>query len=210
MTCAMAVQQGMATAREVGVALVGVVRSHHCGVVVDHLRPVADAGLVGLGLANSPAAMPAAGGRHAVFGTNPVAAVFPRRSADPLLIDLSLRSLVRPLPDAGAYYAPGSGHESVIADINGARLEARRGGLRLQGRNRELLAREQRVERLSGDEPLKIAAEVLFSERVARALPPGLDTFQRAFAIEHGEHRRCADLEQRVLALAGVVRAVEK
>jgi (2R)-3-sulfolactate dehydrogenase (NADP+) len=93
--CAMAVQQGMATAREMGVALVGVVRSHHCGVVVDHLRPVADAGLVGLGLANSPAAMPAAGGRHAVFGTNPVAAVFPRRSADPLLIDLSLSEVAR-------------------------------------------------------------------------------------------------------------------
>jgi (2R)-3-sulfolactate dehydrogenase (NADP+) len=63
--------------------------------VVDHLRPVADAGLVGLGLANSPAAMPAAGGRHAVFGTNPVAAVFPRRSADPLLIDLSLSEVAR-------------------------------------------------------------------------------------------------------------------
>ncbi len=47
------------------------------GVIVDHLRAAAAAGMVGLGFANSPAAMPAAGGRHAVFGTNPVAAVFP-------------------------------------------------------------------------------------------------------------------------------------
>jgi (2R)-3-sulfolactate dehydrogenase (NADP+) len=48
------------------------------------------AGMVGLGFANSPAAMPAAGGRHPIFGTNPVAAVFPRRPGDPLMIDLSL------------------------------------------------------------------------------------------------------------------------
>ena len=39
---------------------------------------------------------------------------------------LKLQILVRPLPGAGAYYAPGSGAESVIADVNGARVEARR------------------------------------------------------------------------------------
>jgi SNF2 family DNA or RNA helicase len=39
---------------------------------------------------------------------------------------LKMQLLVRPLPDAGAYYAPGSGHESVIADVGGARVEARR------------------------------------------------------------------------------------
>lgn len=39
---------------------------------------------------------------------------------------LKMQILVRPLPDAGAYYAPGSGHESVIADVNGVRVEARR------------------------------------------------------------------------------------
>ncbi len=49
--------------------------------IVDHLRPLADAGMVGLGFTNSPAAMPAAGGRHPIFGTNPVAALFPRRGA---------------------------------------------------------------------------------------------------------------------------------
>ena len=50
----------------------------------------------GLGFANSPAAMPAAGvGRHPIFGTNPVAAIFPRRGADPLMIDLSLSEVAR-------------------------------------------------------------------------------------------------------------------
>ena len=39
---------------------------------------------------------------------------------------LKMQVLVRPLPGAGAYYAPGSGHESVIADVAGARVEAKR------------------------------------------------------------------------------------
>ena len=93
--CDLAINEALAAAREHGVAFVGVVRSHHCGVVVDHLRAVAEAGMVGIGFANSPAAMPAAGGKHPIFGTNPVAAVFPRRGATPLMIDLSLSEVAR-------------------------------------------------------------------------------------------------------------------
>ena len=93
--CDLAVAEAVAAAGTMGIAFAGVSRSHHCGVVVDHLRVAADAGMVGLGFANSPAAMPAAGGRHPVFGTNPVAAVFPRRGADALLIDLSLSEVAR-------------------------------------------------------------------------------------------------------------------
>lgn len=93
--CDLAIAEAIARAREFGVAYAGVCNSHHCGVVVDHLRPVAAAGLVGLGFTNSPAAMPAAGGRHPIFGTNPIAAVFPRRAGDPLLVDLSLSEVAR-------------------------------------------------------------------------------------------------------------------
>ncbi|MFZ9296893.1 MAG: Ldh family oxidoreductase [Hylemonella sp.] len=116
--CALAVQEAIAAAREHGVSFTGVIRSHHCGVVVDHLRPAAEAGMVGLGFANSPAAMPAAGGRHAIFGTNPIAAAFPRRDASPLLIDLSLSEVARgklmvaakekrPIPEGWALDAQG-------------------------------------------------------------------------------------------------------
>ena len=42
-----------------------------------HGRP----GPGGLALSNSPAAMPAWGGKRPLFGTNPIAAVFPRRAA---------------------------------------------------------------------------------------------------------------------------------
>ncbi|VTU39628.1 Ldh family oxidoreductase [Variovorax sp. PBL-E5] len=93
--CEMAVTEAIARARTSGISIAGVADSHHCGVVVDHLRAVAEAGMVGLGFANSPAAMPAAGGRHPIFGTNPVAAVFPRRAGEPLMIDLSLSEVAR-------------------------------------------------------------------------------------------------------------------
>jgi (2R)-3-sulfolactate dehydrogenase (NADP+) len=93
--CELAVREGIAAAKALGVCFAGVVNSHHAGVLVDHLRPAAAAQLVGLGFSNSPAAMPAAGGRHPVFGTNPVAAVFPRRGAGPLAIDLSLSEVAR-------------------------------------------------------------------------------------------------------------------
>lgn len=93
--CELAVAQAIELARTQGIAIAGVVRSHHCGVVVDHLRPAAAAGMAGLGFSNSPAAMPAAGGRHPVFGTNPVAAILPRRAGAPLLIDLGLSEVAR-------------------------------------------------------------------------------------------------------------------
>jgi (2R)-3-sulfolactate dehydrogenase (NADP+) len=93
--CDLAIATAIATAREMGVCFVGITNSHHCGVLIDHLRAAADAGLVGLGFANAPAAMPAAGGKHPVFGTNPLAAIFPRRNADPLMIDLSLSEVAR-------------------------------------------------------------------------------------------------------------------
>ncbi|HNW00612.1 MAG TPA: Ldh family oxidoreductase [Burkholderiaceae bacterium] len=93
--CDLAIQEAIQTARQFGVCFVGVTNSHHCGVVVDHLRAVAAGGMVGLGFANSPAAMPAAGGKHPIFGTNPIAAVFPRKDTDPLMIDLSLSEVAR-------------------------------------------------------------------------------------------------------------------
>ena len=93
--CDLAIETAIATARKLGVCFAGVTNSHHAGVMVDHLRPVAQAGMVALAFANSPAAMPAAGGKHPVFGTNPVAAIFPRRNGDPLMIDLSLSEVAR-------------------------------------------------------------------------------------------------------------------
>jgi (2R)-3-sulfolactate dehydrogenase (NADP+) len=93
--CALAVSEAIARAREHGVAFAGVANSHHFGVAADHLAPVAAAGMVGLAFGNSPSAMPAWGGKRAIFGTNPIAAAFPRRNAPPLVIDLSLSEVAR-------------------------------------------------------------------------------------------------------------------
>lgn len=131
--CELAVAEGLQRARTHGVAFAGVRRSHHCGVLVDHLRPAAAAGLVALGFANSPAAMPAAGGRHAIFGTNPVAAVFPRAAADALLIDLSLSEVARgkvmlaakegrPIPPGWALDRDGQPTTDAEAALAGAML----------------------------------------------------------------------------------------
>lgn len=93
--CALAVREAIRSARECGAAFAGVTNSHHFGAAAWHLEPVAAAGMVGLAFGNSPAAMPAWGGKRALFGTNPIAAVFPRRDAPPLVIDLSLSEVAR-------------------------------------------------------------------------------------------------------------------
>lgn len=93
--CDLAIQEAMQRARKHGVALAGVTRSHHFGPAAVHLEAVARGGMVGLAFSNSPAAMPAWGGRRALFGTNPIAAVFPRKGHDPLCIDLSLSEVAR-------------------------------------------------------------------------------------------------------------------
>jgi (2R)-3-sulfolactate dehydrogenase (NADP+) len=93
--CGLAVSEAVTRARECGVAFAGVTRSHHCGVLVNHLTPLQAEGMVGIAFANSPAVMAAAGGRRPVFGTNPIAALFPRRSGAPLEIDLALSEVAR-------------------------------------------------------------------------------------------------------------------
>jgi (2R)-3-sulfolactate dehydrogenase (NADP+) len=101
--------------------------------MADHVRPIASAGLVGLGFANSPAAMPAAGGKHAIFGTNPIAAAFPRREGLPLVIDLSLSEVARgkvmvaakkgePIPLGWALDAQGRPTTDAKAALEGSML----------------------------------------------------------------------------------------
>ena len=92
---AIAVKQAIERARRYGVAFCGVTNSHHFGAAGYHLAPIAEAGLVGLAFTNSPAAINAWGGKRAFYGTNPIAATFPRRGNPPLVIDLSLTEVVR-------------------------------------------------------------------------------------------------------------------
>ena len=92
---AMAAREAVERARQHGAAFVGVRNSHHFGAAAYHLAPVAQAGMVGLAFTNSPAAINAWGGKRSFFGTNPIAAAFPRRAAAPIVVDLSLTEVVR-------------------------------------------------------------------------------------------------------------------
>jgi len=93
--CDLAVDEAIRLARESSIGFVGVTRSHHFGAAGIHLEKLGESGLVGFAFSNSPAAMPAWGGRRALFGTNPIAALFPRRGHDPVCVDLSLSKVAR-------------------------------------------------------------------------------------------------------------------
>jgi len=93
--CAWAIDEIIVRARRNGIGFAGITNSGHVGVLGVHLLTVAQARMVGFAFTNSPAAIPAWGGRKALFGTDPVAAVFPRANADPLVIDLALTTVIR-------------------------------------------------------------------------------------------------------------------
>src|SRR5262249_16744592 len=133
--CGLAVQEAIRRAQEFGVAFVSVTNSNHFGVAAHHLEPVASAGLVGIAFGNSPAAMPAWGGRRALFGTNPIAAAFPRRAAPPVVIDVSLSAVARgkimvaardgkPIPEGWAVDAQGRPTTDAKAALDGSMLPA--------------------------------------------------------------------------------------
>jgi len=90
-----AVGEVIQRARRNGIGFAGITNSAHVGVLGIHLLPVAQAGMVGVAFTNSPAAIPAWGGKKALFGTDPVAFAFPRKDGDPLVIDLALTTVVR-------------------------------------------------------------------------------------------------------------------
>ncbi len=131
--CALAVETLIERAKEHGSAVASVTRSHHFGVGAYHLEAIGAAGMVGLAFSNSPAAMPAWGGRHALFGTNPIAAVFPRRNGEPLMIDLSLSQVARgkimvaaregkPIPEGWATARDGTPTTDAKAALDGMML----------------------------------------------------------------------------------------
>ena len=93
--CALAVKEVISRAKKSGVSFVGVTNSHHMGAVAYHLAPIAQAGMVALAFTISPSAINAWGGKRAFYGTNPVAAVFPRKDAEPIVVDLSLTEVTR-------------------------------------------------------------------------------------------------------------------
>lgn len=90
-----ALEAGLPLARDMGIVLMAVGNSHHCGALSVQVDRIARAGLIGLMVANTPKAIAPWGAREAVFGTNPIAFATPRAEAPPLVIDLSLSTVAR-------------------------------------------------------------------------------------------------------------------
>jgi (2R)-3-sulfolactate dehydrogenase (NADP+) len=130
---ALAVEEAAARAAEHGVAFAGITNSHHSGAMGLPVAALARRGLVALAFTNSPSAMPVPGGRRPLMGTNPVAAAFPRRHSDLLVIDMALSGVARgkimlaakegrPIPEGWALDAEGNPTTDAKAALGGAML----------------------------------------------------------------------------------------
>jgi (2R)-3-sulfolactate dehydrogenase (NADP+) len=130
---ALAVEEGASRAASHGVAFIGITNSHHSGAMGLPVASLASRGLVALAFTNSPAAMPVPGGRRPLMGTNPVAAAFPRRGAEPLIIDMALSEVARgkimlaakegrAIPEGWALDAEGKPTTDAQAALSGAML----------------------------------------------------------------------------------------
>ena len=91
----LAIGAGIERAAATCAATVAVTSSHHFGVAGHHVERIAERGLIGLIMGNSPGGIAPWGGRRALFGTNPIAFACPRRDAAPLVIDVSLAKVAR-------------------------------------------------------------------------------------------------------------------
>lgn len=116
-----------------GIAIAGIRRSHHAGVAGLTVEALAEAGLVGLMLANAPAAMAPWGGRRPLFGTDPVAFACPAGGDGPVVVDVSLSRVARgkimaarqkgePIPEGWALDAEGRPTTDAAAAMAGTMI----------------------------------------------------------------------------------------
>lgn len=117
-------------ARETGIALAAIVRSHHFGQAGAHCERLAEKGLVALTFGNTPKAIAPWGGRAPLLGTNPIAFAAPIPDGAPLVIDLALSRVARgrvlaaekagkPIPEGWAFDKQGNPTTDPAAALAG-------------------------------------------------------------------------------------------
>lgn len=130
---AVAIDKMAPLAHKYGIAAAAIAHSHHCGALGYHVERLAERGLVGIMVANSPAAIAPWGGNKALFGTNPIAFAAPRSTGTPLVIDLSLSKVARgkimvaaqkgePIPEGWAVDSAGRPTTNAQAALKGTML----------------------------------------------------------------------------------------
>lgn len=126
----LAVELLVPIAREQGIAIAAISRSHHAGVMALTVERFADQGLVAMMFANAPASMAPWGGRKPLYGTNPIAFATPVADGEPIVIDLALSKVARgkimaaaqknePVPDDWAFDAEGNPTSNPHAALAG-------------------------------------------------------------------------------------------
>ncbi|MEY8119452.1 MULTISPECIES: Ldh family oxidoreductase [unclassified Falsihalocynthiibacter] len=90
-----ALEVGLPVAEKMGIAIMAVGNSHHCGALSVQVEKIAKAGMIGLMMANAPKAIAPWGSKEPVFGTNPIAFATPQAAGDPLVLDMSLSRVAR-------------------------------------------------------------------------------------------------------------------
>jgi (2R)-3-sulfolactate dehydrogenase (NADP+) len=115
------------------VAGIAITNSHHFGVAGHHVERLAEKGVVAMVVGNSPAGIAPWGGFRPIFGTNPIAFGFPRTSAPPVVVDLSLSKQARgkvklaadagkEIPEGWALDAAGNPTTDATAALGGSML----------------------------------------------------------------------------------------
>lgn len=119
--------------KQQGIAALSIVDSYSAGVVGWFVQRVAEAGLIGIGFANSPSAVAPSPKASAFFGTNPMAFAVPREGQSPLVADMATSQVAlvtikkhaaenRPIPLGWGYDSEGNPTEDANAVINGGTL----------------------------------------------------------------------------------------
>lgn len=80
-------------ARQQGIAVLAIRRSHHLGALYLDVEPFAEQGFVALAVVNSIPVVAPPGGHRGVFGTNPMAFAAPREGRPPLVFDQASSSM---------------------------------------------------------------------------------------------------------------------
>lgn len=122
-----------ALAEQQGIAALSIVDSYSAGVVGWFVQRMAQNGLIGIGFANSPAAVAPAPGARPFFGTNPMAFAVPRENGPPLVADMATSQVAlvtikqhaaegKPIPLGWGYDKAGNATEDAGAVIDGGAL----------------------------------------------------------------------------------------
>ena len=80
-------------AKETGVAVLAITNSHHMAAIWPETEIIAEAGLVGFACTSHMPAVAPAGGKKALFGTNPISFAWPRPGKTPVVYDMATSAM---------------------------------------------------------------------------------------------------------------------